>query len=675
MPINLRPYQAELAEGAVNGQNTLICAPTNSGKTLTAVYICRQRWYSALRNGAKFKAVLFVPTRVLVEQQCKYFKKFMKQLKVISICGDDTTSQPQRQNILNNDVIVMTPMVLLNILNQQSENVNDQVTINMFTLLIFDECHHVNEKHPYNEIMNFYHDRKSFGSSAGLPQVIGLTASIGAKDAKDVNDTRDYCSKICANLDARRINRVRKNLDALAKHSPLVMDEIKLCENMDIGCIHTLQVEATAVLEDIINYLKELLKESEITSLKRQIKNINVYSSICALQRTVGLTHMDDYKRQKANDMIEWIKIVNNGLCVARILDKFTAVEDIKKAYEALKHRTGYSNQHYTKTKYLTGYASAEEAGLNKAKQNEVVRQFRVGEIKIMCCTSVADEGLDIPECNVVIKYNDTTNEVAHVQRKGRGRAENARSILIAENDTVRRMEESNQLRVTLMKMALDEIDNNRILFEEKVENYISLNNEERRKRRIAAADESRAYRNRRNDYVIACKNCNAFIIHSTKLFKEKSFYVAADEAIWDRVDTSEYVKIDRLESAEPTVGKIKCKNQTPHGKCGHVLGSVVVCKPNKTFLPILSCSELVFVEVSLNYNRTVTPSGQREQKKKWVKVEESLFKPRELTSYERAVMAKVRPKLEFSNELSQVMRSWSETSISSDFEVIDRVM
>uniref|UniRef100_A0A1I7S0Q9 RNA helicase n=1 Tax=Bursaphelenchus xylophilus TaxID=6326 RepID=A0A1I7S0Q9_BURXY len=734
-PINLRNYQAELTEGAVDGENTLICAPTNSGKTLTAVYICRKRWYEALKNRRKFKAVLFVPTRVLVEQQYKYFQMYMQQLKITSICGDDSTSQPHRAKIQNSDVIVMTPMTLLNILNCPSETASDHITLDMFTLLIFDECHHTNEKYPFNEIMNFYHDLVQTGSASSLPQIVGLTASIGAKEAKDAGQARDYCAKICANLDVRRINRVRRHTEELLDFSPVVVDEIFLEPNPMDGCFQILTEEAETVIADLLEHLKDVIEDNEVRGLKGEIRRMNIHAQICSLETQLSLKVMEDSKRQKATDMITWIKMVNQATCMARLTDKYTMLEELKKENAHMEFKTGYSKkrfqatisrleahpdfkstpfekllsiireefaknsdtrvlafvetrvlclllaerlQHYTgiETKHLTGSASAENAGLNKAKQNEAVRRFRNGEVKILCCTSVADEGLDIPECNVVVKYNDTTNEVAHVQRKGRGRAQGARSILIAENEWIQKMEETNQERVRLMRAALDLIDNNLVDFQDKVKAQISANKNERDMRRIEAEEAKEAFSRRKHDYVVACRGCNGFLVHSTKIFKNASHFTAADSRIWMRVETTEYLKADRIDSTEPTVGKInsgnsskifnqfeiRCQNLTDHGKCGQILGSVVICRLNgKVFLPILKCSQLVFVEVPLNYDQPVTPLvGKRVVKKQWKQMEE-FFRPRPMTSYEWADMARVKPTISLSPGLQRAMQNWSE--------------
>lgn len=64
-------------------------------------------------------------------------------------------------------VLVVTPAILNNYFEASSE-----ASIGDFTLLIFDECHHAKEAHPYNTLLEHYYKAK--GSSGVLPQVSTL---------------------------------------------------------------------------------------------------------------------------------------------------------------------------------------------------------------------------------------------------------------------------------------------------------------------------------------------------------------------------------------------------------------------------------------------------------------------------------------------------------------------
>ena len=56
---------------------------------------------------------------------------------------------------------------------------------------------------------------------------------------------------------------------------------------------------------------------------------------------------------------------------------------------------------------------------MTKNDQDNTLKYFRSGKHKLIIATSVAEEGLDIQKCNLVIRYDHVTNEIAMVQARG----------------------------------------------------------------------------------------------------------------------------------------------------------------------------------------------------------------------------------------------------------------
>ena len=59
-------------------------------------------------------------------------------------------------------------------------------------------------------------------------------------------------------------------------------------------------------------------------------------------------------------------------------------------------------------------------AGMTKTQQVDLVERFREGDHMMIIATAVAQEGLDVSPCNVVIRYNHVTSIVGRVQTKGK---------------------------------------------------------------------------------------------------------------------------------------------------------------------------------------------------------------------------------------------------------------
>ena len=59
---------------------------------------------------------------------------------------------------------------------------------------------------------------------------------------------------------------------------------------------------------------------------------------------------------------------------------------------------------------------------MTQNEQERVIKRFQTGEKNLLLATSVAEEGLDISDCNYVIRYDMMGNEISSVQSRGRVR-------------------------------------------------------------------------------------------------------------------------------------------------------------------------------------------------------------------------------------------------------------
>ena len=90
------------------------------------------------------------------------------------------------------------------------------------------------------------------------------------------------------------------------------------------------------------------------------------------------------------------------------------------------------------KTKLFVGQAKKKDTGLTQKKQKEMIEQFSNSDFNVLVSSSVGEEGLDIPQVDLVIFYEPVPSAIRKIQRSGRtGRLEEGRIIMLITKDTV----------------------------------------------------------------------------------------------------------------------------------------------------------------------------------------------------------------------------------------------
>ncbi|CAH1789390.1 unnamed protein product [Owenia fusiformis] len=619
--VELHNYQKWLASPSLKKSNTIICCPTGSGKTLTAAHICYElRKEAMILNKEKaFKTVFIVPTRNLKQQQMDNFDMMPFEPNTLEVLDD---MADVLDVIKARDIVFMTAKVLVNALEYTRLEITD------LDLIIMDECHHTDKGHPYNELMqNFYLVEKArqVDQRGSLPQILGLTATLGVgKGARPI----EHCIKMCANLDCLTVTHLTKeeHLTELKLHRPpLKADEIRavpsrssrdpfllllhdlmdhICEKYGLSCEHaegsqgyeTWTVETRNNAESAQNweraaaasFLKMYTNAIECTyNLRRRdglrlIKNKLI--ELCPKGQTeqpweVELQRSLDEKMDLLIELCDDKRDENPmGTDLANLLIKLIGNPDAK---GLILTRTKYSTQallEFINESAIPnvrvgriigqGQGSSQDSQTDK-RQLKVLEDFRNGTINVLVGTDVVQEGLDVPRCNFVIRYNFVSNEIGSVQGKGRARHVDSVCYLIVPKGSINEARErENTLKVELMKEALKELDREkRDILEEKIRNKQKENWDEyllkQREKR------TRVYDITPDAVTLFHKGeCGVELCKGSDIIRKGTDYICiAPSFINDKIKESPVWRQNfRYDSL---IGAIECK------KCGKKLGSL----------------------------------------------------------------------------------------------------
>lgn len=76
-----------------------------------------------------------------------------------------------------------------------------------------------------------------------------------------------------------------------------------------------------------------------------------------------------------------------------------------------------------------------ESLKMNARAQNKVMRDFRNGVYNLMFATSVIEEGMDVPACNLIVRFDPPMDVRSYTQSKGRARAKPSLYVLLSAEE------------------------------------------------------------------------------------------------------------------------------------------------------------------------------------------------------------------------------------------------
>ncbi|MFX1498420.1 MAG: DEAD/DEAH box helicase [Promethearchaeota archaeon] len=474
-----RSYQENIFINCLN-KNCLVVIPTGLGKTILGLMLAVQR----LSNLPDSKTIFLAPTKPLVNQHYQSFLKLtnIPETNLVALTGD--ISPNKRLSIWNEaKVAFMTPQVL------QNDIISNLYTIKDVSLIIFDECHRAIGDYAYCFIAQKYMEL------AKNTQILGLTASPGSTEGKineiknnlfinhiEIRTDADYDVKpYIHNVDNEWIKIVLPNefleisniftgkLRTIFKW----LKQIELLNSSDINKINRKDLlKLNFIINKKISNSRDDKEKIQLFTAKKYTSNAIRLSHMQELIETQGINALKDYlekieekiKKNTANKSLKELygdyefKRMNN--LVNSVLSKGIIHPKLEKLVEILQHELMQNPSsrvlvfcHFRDSvnnivkfldnhpiikahKFVGQQKRSYDKGLSQKEQISILEDFKLGVFNTLVGTSVAEEGLDIAECDLVIFYDVVPSAIRSIQRRGRTgrRKEGKVYVLMAEN-------------------------------------------------------------------------------------------------------------------------------------------------------------------------------------------------------------------------------------------------
>ncbi len=461
--LNLRIYQQTILNTALEN-NTLCVLPTGLGKTFIAIALI------GLLLKENKKAIMFAPTKPLVSQHLNTFKDFFefKENELIEVSG--TTPPKKRAELYKSaKIIFATPQTI------ENDLFSKRIHPKEFSIAVFDEAHRATGDYAYAFLA------KQFNSS----RILALTASPGhelekineiknnlliqkieKRNQKDI-DVKDYVKDIKFQYEKVELP---KTMQTIQKHLKMAMKEaISQLKDLEIVSSSNLSKFNKKALLRIQTKLRAQLHEGDFNTMRglSVIARLIKINHALHLLESESISALNDYLKsiwsQSATTKTKAVKIIVQNFhmraayhltqdCIEKNIEhpKISALKKIienqlsknpdSKILIFTEYRSNVEKiiQELSKFKIekFVGQSSVKKKGMSQKQQLEAIQKLKDSKTNILVCTSVAEEGLDIPKVDLIVFYSPIPSAIRSIQRRGRtGRQEIGNvTILLAKN-------------------------------------------------------------------------------------------------------------------------------------------------------------------------------------------------------------------------------------------------
>ena len=466
--IERRLYQLRLAGGAQQ-DHTLVCLPTGLGKTTVSLLVTAER-IDAVGGTSLFLA----PTKPLVQQHADFYCESLTipDDEIVVFTGEVS---PDDRAALFADarIVIATPQVI------ENDLIANRISLRNVTHLTFDECHRATGEYAYVYIAERYH------GDAADPLVTGMSASPGGDE--------EAIRTVCENLG---IARVEVMTEADADVEEYTHDTDVEWERIELpAAVLEIRDALNEVITDRLEQLKSLgvadttqpdLSQKDLNKirakLQRMIDNdqsdgftgMSVHAEVMKLRRAVELveTQSVDALRRYFDRQRNAARSSGASKASQRLVSEPTVREAMRKAesFDGLHPKfsrarvllaqtlgieggervivftesrdtaealTDFLSDSFD-TRRFVGQGDKEGSdGMTQREQQATLEAFRDGEFEVLVSTSVAEEGLDVPEVDLVLFFEPVPTAIRSIQRKGRtGRQDDGRVVVLLAEDT-----------------------------------------------------------------------------------------------------------------------------------------------------------------------------------------------------------------------------------------------